>query len=1159
MVAFWMTSLYLSSRALKRLAVMVMPGDQTISIFNGILTCAAVTWLLYRAWLVLRIPLPQLVDLLGLDVPPAPVVSLAGIDANSITLHWTRSEGDTPILKYVILVNGIAVGESRRSETAITVSGLHPDRYYGIRVIAVNANYQRTSEVIRIKTLAKDGRQEISTALGTMLHSGSRPGRGPGSGGEHRGEGLGGRAYCHEAEPTAPATGATTSGRDRQAGNNATKRSAIGRRGSPLTGAPESTSSVPGPPVASEIPISRAIAESSVEQLAERLDVIRRETEELQLVKAKEEEDFRETKESLVRERDRLKQLLKEKDEASAELRKEVQSLERQNRVVQSNKSAKERLLRQKQEERQKMEQDVERWKRETEAYVKEMEKMKTRKQRVSENASTELKSMRDNIHENQTAIKEMEEDIRIKGAQIKEFEDERRVQAEEDDRETQERERRAQEEDEKQELKLQELQTTYTKMLRSVQQARDNHHRASERLAWWRAHGIPRPVQFAPSASTELESLSMNAPPQQRRTRSTRTRPVNKSSPVNGYPGEYQPRPPSTMMSFFNTPSAGAVPSAPNQAGMSPEDVEQLTAGAHLSPRADLLLPSNLLSGSDEDIPNPRWGSISASLSTTRPTDLNSFPTSSAPFHESLLHDTHSPDSPGSREASLISSPHGSLLNLPGNHLGADSPLGGGNLSHSSLDAIYTDHPSPGPRRFANLFSLNRQRGKTMEAEAPALGDLKSAQTQSFPKNWDQPSGRLDPIGTKRRRGSYSTSWIGSMAGFNSRHRSSGLPARTSEEIEENVTTGTSPRRKPFAMFGSGSGSGSDSKTDRLNLPDLLRESTPERPISRSSGDHMLPRPSSESQRFGWGVSREPHQSGMYWSQKTMDPWSRGPSRQSSGQKASGPFGSSSSLSLGLSPLDADPVETSTSPPSVPQAPIGTRPRSSPKVTIETPKLNPAAPSFKTLFNNRKEARRSEKADKQERAAELEREKEKERERDRDFESLQDDAVHHRRSSRDTRSLHTEESMAESTESVDRPNSAAASDSGITPSGSLPKDRESIFQKISRKSSATKFNVPWKDKNARVARRAADPSTASSQGDADEDVSTEASFGRSVDSIAAGSSPRLSSSAGGKGSLSWSSLRRKSRKGDKSVGEAVERGVSSERGDDEDAVPPLI
>lgn len=473
-----------------------------------------------------------------------------------------------------------------------------------------------------MKTLGQSGGQESSTSVGTVVRSGSRHGKGVGSGGEHRGEGLGSRAHGHVAEPAASSTGASVIVRDRQAGSHQIRRSGTGRRGSPLTGAPDATPSVTSPPVMTDIPISQSIAESSVSQLNEKLDVIRREIDDNQSLKTKDDDEFQESKASMLRERDRLKQLLKERDEASAELRKEVQSLERQNRVVQGNKSTKERLLRQKQDERQKMEQDIERWTREADSFRKDINKMKTRKQKMLENAHKDIESVRESIHEWQMAIKEMEEDIRLKGAQIKELEDQRRrLQAEEDDLEAQERERRAQEEDARSERKLQELQTTYNKMLHSVRQVRehaiavmitclqfvqahDNQQRAQERLAWWRARGISSPAQFAPSATSELEVLPVNTP-QQRRVRSTKSRPLNKSSPVNGYPGEYQPMPSSAMASFFHTPGASAGFAPVDRGGLSREDVEQLTAGARMSPRADALLPSNLLS-SDEDFPSP-------------------------------------------------------------------------------------------------------------------------------------------------------------------------------------------------------------------------------------------------------------------------------------------------------------------------------------------------------------------------------------------------------------------------------------------------------------------------------------------------------------------------------------------------------------------------
>ena len=229
-------------------------------------------------------------------------------------------------------------------------------------------------------------------------------------------------------------------------------------------------------------------------------------------------------------------------------------------------------------------------------------------------------------------------------------------------------------------------------------------------------------------------------------------------------------------------------------------------------------------------------------------------------------------------------------------------------------------------------------------------------------------------------------------------------------------------------------------------------------------------------------------------------------------------------------------------------QAPIGTRVRTSPKT-----ELNPAAPTFKTLFS-RKESKKVERAEKQERAAELERDREKERERDREFEAIHEEArAERRRRSRDTRSTHTEESVAGSHESLDRPDSvAAASDPGLVV-GSAPNHRESIFQKISRKSSASKFNVPWKDKSIRVGKRATTDAGASASvttttitTEMDDDViTTDSPLGKSVDSLGGG----LHIASGRTGIL-WSSLRRKSKRGDQAI---IDETISSAPGDDDD------
>lgn len=51
--------------------------------------------------------MPELISILGVDVPDAPDVSLAGIRPDAATLHWTRPRANRPVSKFLIQVNGI--------------------------------------------------------------------------------------------------------------------------------------------------------------------------------------------------------------------------------------------------------------------------------------------------------------------------------------------------------------------------------------------------------------------------------------------------------------------------------------------------------------------------------------------------------------------------------------------------------------------------------------------------------------------------------------------------------------------------------------------------------------------------------------------------------------------------------------------------------------------------------------------------------------------------------------------------------------------------------------------------------------------------------------------------------------------------------------------
>jgi hypothetical protein len=61
----------------------------------------------FRGYQVLSKPVEELVGLLGLEVPRAPIISLAGIKADGILLHWKPPDQRASISKFLVRVNGI--------------------------------------------------------------------------------------------------------------------------------------------------------------------------------------------------------------------------------------------------------------------------------------------------------------------------------------------------------------------------------------------------------------------------------------------------------------------------------------------------------------------------------------------------------------------------------------------------------------------------------------------------------------------------------------------------------------------------------------------------------------------------------------------------------------------------------------------------------------------------------------------------------------------------------------------------------------------------------------------------------------------------------------------------------------------------------------------
>lgn len=511
------------------------------------------------------------------------------------------------------------------------------------------------------------------------------------------------------------------------------------------------------------------------------------------------------------------------------------------------------------------------------------------------------------------------------------------------------------------------------------------------------------------------------------------------------------------------------------------------------MSPRADALLPSDLLG--DEESPE-------FSRSVMRPPRFSNVEGKNIQL-ESFPRGPSSPVSSGSGPGSLFASPHEN----PSRRQEADSPLGPAG-----------DAPKSASRRLSGLFGFNRPRGKTLAEQPPLLGTLKPGQSQSFPQNFDE----LDPIGSRRRRLSYTGNWTSSIsllprcnttgvtADSSSDHMPSRRAAFSSIFSPSRFGFGSSGIIKPSDLSDLSTGYNQFSpRHDPIDPSSLLgtvrRGSISPRPSS-TSFDNQLPLPSADNRHFGWpSVEKTRSPLGVNWASPST--WSRPQSRRPSTTQ----YGSSGHLPLGFAG-DPDFLGDSFERQSRPlQAPIGTRPSSSHRPT--TPKLNPAAPTFRIF------GRRSDK----------DKEKGKDKEPNTPFDlPMYESSPTGSRDTKDSRPQST--ATRDSCDSLERVASGMSVDNGPS--------KESFIQKLTRKGSSGKFGS-WKDRSGLFSRKGD-----ASQGDIEEDANGDAQFGKSLDSaISVSSTPSMDKST--KSSLSFFS--RMSKRSEKAASETGDEDIPEE------------
>ncbi|KAI6807604.1 hypothetical protein KC332_g13326 [Hortaea werneckii] len=881
--------------------------------FKPLTISLALIWLLYRTTLVLNKPLPALAQLLGFDIPATPITDLAAIKADGAIVHWSLPGGKSRSghvgrggskMKYEVWLNGVVIDTVGIGETAVTITGLSPGCFYVVRVGLVNeAEFGSRSTPIRFRTKPASSADFFVPSAASAERDEETDGHDGSS------ETLPTvRLYRGLKDITPAAVEAAPMSRDHSSSGAhlGPKRSITGRRPSPTV-----------------LGLDRRENQNSAEddegqeggetiqQLTERLDAIRRETDEAEKQAREDEDEELKMKDELISERDALKAEVTEKERNSRNLKREVNTLERQNTTAQNERTKQERVLQSKHMERQKLKEDVARWEQEAVNMKADLERIKNQKVSALQELEKEKESLRSKHTEEMAAMKSLDDSIRDRNFKIKTLERAMKNSSpsanNHDNHDGGEEQSLVQQfqqdaEDERQwQIHRAQLQQQYVMSTQKLEAAKRFHaeqaryldhireqRRRDEELA--QQYSSPPPPM---RSKTDIEGSAAKGIIQrgdsQRSTgrlAGSRGENMTAESPRLGAFGPASSSATSPFgsgMAAMNSPfqSApflnihnGMTIAQPQTSGMSmsDEEREKLTGGAPMSPGAGAeLLPADLFANESEG--NQNQNGREAEGATVQPLPgLGSLPglaglaglgTSAgpSPLHQQvdpLAQGAQSPGSqPGSRSPSVLASPHASQHHLPSHVMSSPDtrPLFDTDRrsvrSNRSGRATSGGVPQQAGSRFSSMFGI-KPRAKTAVGSADE-STLALSKANSMPKQ-DQSIPGLDSA-TRKRNSSISATTtpaaFGSdMAGFDGAADASG---------DGQASAVPSRARRAFGGMGTLFGRTNAEKGEG-GWPASFTSTFGRRPGSPRPGSthsNELPRPSFDSSR--WGVDTWP------------------------------------------------------------------------------------------------------------------------------------------------------------------------------------------------------------------------------------------------------------------------------------------------------------
>lgn len=1064
------------------------------------LTCSP--RLAYRASQIVQKPLGDLSYLLGFDIPSHPLIDLAGIKADGAIIHWSFLEKPKhkSQVKIEIHLNGTLIDRSPCHESAVMITGLQPASFYVVRVALLHNEFSSKSAAIRFRTKPTSSDDFFTPAVNP-----ADPDHDPQ-------QELVPRVRPYRAlKDFAPSSPTSTS---------------MAREGSLGLGPVRNTSRRPSPASIQIDPRQDSHADDldlrdgaeTVQQLTERLDAIRRETEDAErLAREEDDEEFRQ-KDELANERDDLKAQVNDKEKVSRNLKREVNTLERQNTAAQNERAKQERLLQQKKQERVKLTEDMLRWERGAEEMAAEVERIKSERATHLEQMARDKEDLREKQAAESAKLRALDDQVKEKTAEVKKIEriikDNSPNGSEREPNLVQQLQSDAEEERRWQALR-QSLQQQYTGTFTRLENAKKFYVNQMQWLETLRADRRRQEdaTQYAPAANDRHRMMEMQRRSSPSVSESPRlgTFPVNHSpfsNPAGPVGAAYNPTP------FFNIHNGMSFPNPTDEVAMSEDDRDRLTGGAAMSPTAGAaLIPADLFSGEGESRleqvrPLPGLGSLPGLAGIPGP--------SPQPQHDQLGAGPASPAASSSRSPSVLASPRASQYNLP--TTSSDAVIEGDRRSIRSNRSNRAASGGTGSR-FSGMFGI-RPRNKSALEEGPPL-----SKASSMPRQ-DPGSTGLDS--TARKRNS-SISGLGGLDG--------------TEDVSSD-SPGAATARRAFGFFSKEKSGGWPS-----NFTAFSRKPASPRPGSTHSNE--LPRPSMESGRWPsdtWsladgaaGARGSPLAFGAAgWnapSQQSRMYGSRHPSRRPSVQyAASGPPEDI------LEDDDSDAIDPNEAPH---LEPIGTKPSKN-TAADNAAKLNPNAKDFKSFFSSMKFGGKDKARENGEGSDKNDGLTPQQLTAPPTSHGLEhEESPPNSRKSRDTRDTRsmttTESSLVESGRtSPDLDQTLSYPTSDVPAASASQQSKESLMQKITRKSSSSKFSLP--SFNRQRSRLDVPTTSASTPVPAEDD---EDPMNESVSSLK-DNSPARSDAKDHRGSRSWSSAFKLGKK--KGAGGAAEAQSMSDR-----------